>query len=90
MRDAEEGEMRFRMQCNLCGRVAEGAAILAPEAREDMFKVIRECPDDALEAVRAAVHFAAGWLQVPLPDGGVVDVCCDCQEGPWLREEVQL
>jgi hypothetical protein len=86
LRDAQDGEMRIRMQCNLCGVVEEGRALLAPQVREDMVKLIREHPDDALEAVRVAVHFAAGWVQIPLTDGGLVDVCRDCRtSSPWLH-----
>jgi hypothetical protein len=91
LRDAADGEMRIRMQCNLCGAIEEGRAILAPEVRNDMFAFIRDHPDDALDAVRTALHFAAGWKQIPLPDGGAVDICPSCLDhSPWLHAEMQL
>jgi len=80
-----EGELRMRLKCDLCGRTEEGIALLYDKkVIADFNKLIREQPEDALEAVRRAIHYAAGWHSVPLPDGGTVDVCRECKRGPWV------
>lgn len=78
----QEGELRVRLTCNLCGATHEGSVIVAdPFVRDQVEHVIREYPDETLEAMREAVYFASGWVHGSLPDGGVVDVCPECQKG---------
>lgn len=78
MRDAQEGELRMRLQCNLCGLVEEGRIIIPEPMRDQIAELIRDHPDESLEALRVASNHAAGWQTFRLPDGGSVDVCAEC------------
>lgn len=91
MQDAEEGEIRMRLQCNLCGCIKQGTAII-PEGplRDQIASFIRDMPDETLGALREAISFAGDWQAVNLADGGVIDMCPDCVErsphSPWRTD----
>ena len=85
LRDMVEGEMRATLQCNICGALDQISIIVPERLRSKLAEIIKQDPEDVLEATREMACICAGWTQVGLRDGGgLIDICPECvKTGRW-------